>query len=135
MDDFSILLRTFYMHIDTYIQRERQRDRERERDLDDKLQTKVQIANYISLLSPPKKKKMQTTLSIQIQSNTATKNYFIIFLQIIVMANFLLVSYKSTTNMTFSFTNNHSPNQQFVKKIISLKLSLDLYSKVLEFEF
>ena len=53
---YNFKLMTFqYIYI--YIQRER----ERERDLDDKLQTKVQIANYISLLSPPKKKNANYT--------------------------------------------------------------------------
>ena len=55
MDDFSILLRTFYMHIDTYIQRERQRDRKIWM-INSRLKCKLQTT-FLSYLHPKKKKK------------------------------------------------------------------------------
>ena len=59
MDDFSILLRTFYMHIDTYIQRERETERQREREIwmiNSRLKCKLQTT-FLSYLHPKKKKK------------------------------------------------------------------------------
>ena len=42
-------------------------------------------------------------------------NYFITFLQNVDVANLYQFSSKPTINITFSFTNNHAPHQQFVK--------------------
>ena len=60
-------------------------------------------------------------------SNVTVANYFKIFLQTVDVANFLWFSSKPTINTTFSFTNNHLPHQQFVKKFINLFVSLAFY--------
>ena len=39
-------------------------------------------------------------------------------------------SSKSTINITFSFTNNHSPHQQFVKFFVKQFISLTLFFKL-----
>ena len=47
----------------------------------------------------------------KIMSNAITTNYFTTFLQNVDVTNLLLVFISSTINITFSFTNNHSPYQ------------------------
>ena len=54
-------------------------------------------------------------------SNVTAINYFKTSLQTVVVASFLLV-FRSTINIFFLFTNNHSLHQQFVKKFVSLTL-------------
>ena len=44
-------------------------------------------------------------------SNVTTTNYITTFLQIIIVANFLLVLIWVTNNISFLFTNNHAPHQ------------------------
>ena len=50
-------------------------------------------------------------------SNVTAINYFKTSLQTVVVASFLLV-FRSTINIIFLFTNNHSPYQQFVKNFL-----------------
>ena len=42
--------------------------------------------------------------------NVTTTNYFTIFLQTVVVANFYWFSFESFIDISFSFTNNHSPH-------------------------
>ena len=60
-------------------------------------------------------------------SNTIGTNYFTTFLQNIDMANLLLVFIRPIINIIFSFINNHSPYQQFVKYFVKLFISLTLF--------
>ena len=58
-------------------------------------------------------------------NNVTTTNYFTTFLQTIDVTIYWF-SFRLTINITFSFTNNHSPHQHvikiFVKKFVSLVL-------------
>ena len=58
------------------------------------------------------------------KSNAMALCYFIIFLQTVVMANFLLVLISAYQQITFLFTNNHSSYHQFMKVFVKKFVTL-----------
>ena len=67
------------------------------------------------------------TLPSKIKSNATDTNYFTTFLQNANVVILLLVSSRPIINITFSFTNNHSPHQQFVNFFVKQFVSLALF--------
>ena len=52
------------------------------------------------------------------KSNAIAINYFTIFLQNVNVSTSYWFLSKPIINITFSFTNNYSPHQQFVKNFV-----------------
>ena len=52
-------------------------------------------------------KEKQFIISVYKLGNVTSKNYFTTFLQTVVVTNSYWFSFVSTTNITFSLTNNH----------------------------
>ena len=61
---------------------------------------------------------MQKCRIIFSKSNAIVINYFIIFLQNVDVSTSYWFLSKLIINITFSFTNNHSPHQKFVKNFV-----------------